>query len=132
MSTTKQIANESELRFASEFVRKGYSVFLPYGEDSPVDLLIYKNQSFKRVQVKAAKPINGSISCYLRSSNNWQNKKYSKDDIDLFALYDYENKKGYLIPINKVDGMVVIKIRLTESKNNQKKKIRLAKDYLYF
>ena len=132
MSTTKQIANESELRFASEFVRKGWSVFLPYGEDSPVDLLIYKDKLFKRVQVKAAKPKNGAIACHLRSSNNWQHKKYSKKDIDFFALYDYENKKGYMIPIEKVHGMAEIKIRLSKSKNNQKKRLRLAKDYVYF
>ena len=132
MSKTKQIAIESELRFASEFVRKGYSVFLPYGEDSPVDLLIHKDKSFKRIQVKASKPKNGIVSCQLRSSNNWQHKKYSKDEIDFFALYDYENKKGYLIPIEKVEGMSEIKIRLLKAKNNQKKRIRLAKDYVYF
>ncbi len=132
MSSTKQIANESELRFASEFVRKGWYVFLPYGEDSPVDLLISKKRIFKRVQVKASKPKNGIISCKLRSTNNWQDKKYSKKDIDFFALYDYENKKGYLIPIEKVDGMSEIKIRLCKPKNNQKKRVRLAKDYIYF
>jgi len=132
MSSTKQIANESELRFASEFVRKGWSVFLPYGEDSPVDLLIYKNNEFKKVQVKATKPNEGGISCKLRSTNNWQIKKYSKKEVDFFALYDYENKKGYLIPIEKIEGMSEIKIRLSAPKNNQKKRIRLAKDYEYF
>jgi len=132
MSSTKQIANESELRFASEFVRKGWSVFLPYGEDSPVDLLIYKDEIFKRIQIKATKPKDGKISCKLRSTNNWQIKKYSKKDIDYFALYDYENKKGYLIPIEKVEGMSEIILRLSEPKNNQKKRLRFAKDYSYF
>jgi hypothetical protein len=132
MYSTKQIANESELRFASEFVRKGWSVFLPYGEDSPIDLLIYKDKQFKRIQVKSTKPKNGVLSCSLRSTNNWQNKKYFKNDIDFFAIYDYENKKGYLVSIEKVEGMSEIKIRLSEPKNNQKKGIRLAKEYLYF
>lgn len=132
MSSTKQIANESELRFASEFVRRGWFVFLPYGEDGPVDLLIHKNGIFKKVQVKAAKPVNGTIACKLRSTNNWQIKKYSKKDIDFFALYDYENKKGYLIPIKDVEGMSEVKIRLCNSRNNQKKRIRLAKNYIYF
>tara|TARA_Y100000034_G_C6754893_1_gene335808 strand:- start:371 stop:775 length:405 start_codon:yes stop_codon:yes gene_type:complete len=132
MSTTKQIANESELRFASEFVRKGWSVFLPYGEDSPVDILIYKDEQFKKIQVKATKPKNGVISCYLRSANNWQNKKYSSKDVDYFAVYDYENKQGYLIPLEKVEGMSQIKLRLIATKNNQLKGIRMAKDYEYF
>lgn len=132
MSSTKQIANESELRFASEFVRNGWSIFLPFGEDGPVDLVIYKDNLFKKVQIKASKPKNGMISCRMRSTNNWQIKKYSKTDIDYFGLYDYENKKGYLIPIEKVEGMSEISIRLSKAKNNQKKKVRLAEDYIYF
>lgn len=132
MSSTKQIANESELRFASEFVRKGWSTFLPYGEDGPIDLVIFKDNTFRKVQIKATKPKNGTISCKLRSTNNWQDKKYSKADIDYFALYDYENKKGYLIPIEKVEGMSEIKLRISKPKNNQKKGLHLAEEYIYF
>lgn len=132
MSTTKQIANESELRFASEFIRKGWSVFLPYGEDSSVDLLIYKNKEFKKVQVKATKPKNGALICSLRSSNNWQVKKYSKEEVDLFAFYDYENKKGYLVPIEELERINLFSLRLKKPKNNQLKRIRMAEKYQYF
>ncbi len=132
MSKTKQLANESELRFASEFVRKGWSVFLPYGEDSPVDLLIFKNGKFKRIQVKTAKPKNGVLPCRLRSSNNWQVKKYYKKDVDFFAFYDYHNQKGYLVPIEKLEGGNDFSLRLKATKNNQSKGVNFAKDYLYF
>ena len=128
----KQLAKEGELRFASEFIRKGWNIFLPYGEDSPIDLLIEKDGSYKRIQVKTTKPINGVIHCRLKSSNNWQVKKYSKDDIDYFGIYDYENKKGYLIPIEKVAGMTEISLRIEKTKNNQKEGIRSAEEYFYF
>ena len=132
MSTTKQLANESELRFASEFVRAGWSVYLPYGEDSPVDLLIFNKEGYRRVQVKATKPKDGAIICKLRSTNNWQIKKYSLDEVDLFGLYDYENKMGYLIPFKDFAGMSQISFRLNKPNNNQVKGIRYAKQYDFF
>ncbi len=128
----KQIAKEGELRFAAEFVRKGWSIFLPYGEDSAIDLLIEKDGKYERIQIKTTKPINNVIHCRTKSSNNWQVKKYSKGDIDYFGIYDYENKKGYLIPIEKVEGMTDVSLRLSKTQNNQQQGIRAAEEYLYF
>jgi len=128
----KQLAKEGELRFAAEFIRKGWSIFLPYGEDSAIDLLIEKDGDYKRIQIKTTKPISGAIHCRLKSSNNWQVKKYSKKDIDYFGIYDYQNKKGYLIPIEKVLGMTEICLRIEKPKNNQKEGIRPSEEYFYF
>jgi hypothetical protein len=129
---SKQLAREAELRFASELTRKGWSIFFPYGEDSPIDILAYKNRQFIKIQVKSTKEKNGAIICKLRSTNNWQNKKYKKEEIDFFGFYDKNSKRGYLIPIKDVENMSEIKIRTKEPKNNQKKKIRYAKQYIYF
>ena len=74
---TKQIASEGELRFAAEFVRKGYKVFLPTSEDGPIDLVIHKGNVFRKVQVKSTKRKNGVLLVKLRSTNNWSNKKYT-------------------------------------------------------
>jgi len=128
----KQLAKEGELRFAAEFIRQGWNIFLPYGDDSPVDLLIEKNGDFKRVQIKTTSPIKGAVICRLKSSNNWQVKKYTFKEIDFFGIYDYQNKKGYLLPIKEGEGMTQLHLRIEESKNNQKEGIRLAQDYLYF
>lgn len=128
----KRLAKEGELRFASEFIRKGWNIFLPYGEDSPVDLLIQKDGVFKRVQIKTTKAKNGVVFCRLKSSNNWQVKTYSKKEIDLFGIYDAENKLGYPLPIERVDGMIEFRLRLEKTKNNQEKKVNYAKEYWYF
>lgn len=128
----KQIAKEGELRFAAEFIRKGWSIFLPYGEDSAIDLLIEKAGIYKRIQIKTTKPIKGVVHCRLKSSNNWQVKKYSKKDIDYFGIYDYQNKKGYLMPIGRVSGMTEVSLRIEKTRNNQQKGIRSADDYFYF
>ncbi|VVB80477.1 Uncharacterised protein [uncultured archaeon] len=105
---------------------------MPYGEDSPVDLLIEKGGVFKRVQVKSTVPINGAVVCRLKSSNNWQVKKYTRAEIDFFAIYDLKNKKGYLLPIEEFEGRTEVYLRITDAKNNQKEGIRIAEKYIYF
>jgi len=132
MINKKQIAKEGELRFAAEFIRNDWNIFLPYGEDTPIDLLIEKNGEYKRIQVKSTRPKKGVVFCRLKSSNNWRVKKYSKKEIDFFAIYDCENKKGYLIPIEDVTGMTEASLRVEDAKNNQKKGLRLAAQYSYF
>lgn len=132
MISSKQIAKEAELRFAAELVRKGCEIFFPYGEDSPIDILTHKNGKFMKIQIKATKIKCGAISCKLRSTNNWQNKKYKLGEVDIFGFYDYESKKGYLVPIRDVLNKSEIKLRINKAKNNQKTGIRYAKDYLYF
>lgn len=132
MVRSKEIAREAELRFAAELTRKGWEIFFPYGEDTPIDILAHKKGEFLKIQVKATKIKNGAIACKLRSTNNWQNKKYKKEEVDCFGFYDYESKKGYLVPMVDVEGKSEIKIRIEKPKNNQKKNIRYAKDYAYF
>ncbi len=132
MTNKKQIGREAELRFAAELTRKGWEIFLPYGEDNPIDILAHKDNQFLKIQVKATKPKNGKLPCKLRSTNNWQSKKYTEKEIDSFGIYDHHNKKGYLISMQEVKGMSEISLRLERSKNNQKKSIRDAKKYLYF
>jgi hypothetical protein len=128
----KRLAKEGELRFAAEFIKRGWNLYLPYGEDSPVDLLIQKEGTFKRVQIKATNAKNGTVFCRLKSSNNWQVKKYSKNEIDFFGIYDAANQQGYLIPIEEVTGMTLLTLRLEEPKNHQEKKIHYATDFRYF
>ncbi|MFH1391211.1 MAG: group I intron-associated PD-(D/E)XK endonuclease [Candidatus Diapherotrites archaeon] len=132
MTEKKQLAKEGELRFAAEFIRKDWNIFLPFGEDTPIDLLLEKEGKFKRIQIKSTKPRRGVLFCRLKSSNNWQVKKYSKKEIDSFGIYDAQNKQGYLLPIEKVEGMTEVTIRLEKTKNNQQKNIHYAKEFRYF
>jgi len=132
MLTKKQLSKEGELRFAAEFTRKGWQIFLPYGEDGPIDLLIEKEGKFRRIQIKSTKPSKGAIHCRVKSSNNWQVKKYTRKEIDYFGIYDYQNKEGYLIPIKDMEDMHEAILRIEPTKNNQVKNIRWAKNYKYF
>ncbi|HVY01766.1 MAG TPA: group I intron-associated PD-(D/E)XK endonuclease [Candidatus Nanoarchaeia archaeon] len=132
MTNKKQLGKEGELRFAAEFIRQGWNIFLPYGEDSEIDLLLQKGAEYKRVQIKSTRSKEGIIHGRIKSSNNWQIKKYSKEIIDWFGIYDAITKEGYLVPIEKVEGKTEIYLRINKPKNNQKKDIRMASEYKYF
>jgi len=132
VSARKRIAREAELRFASEFVKKGYDVFFPMSEFGAIDLVVYKNKKFKRVQVKSTKKKDGRLLVKLRSTNNWQNKIYSAEDVDLIAVYDYENQKGYLFDLKKFEGQNQVILRINPTKNNQSKNVKLASEFLWF
>src|SRR3989338_8636549 len=132
MTEKKQLTRESELRFAAELTRRGWIIYFPYNDETPIDLLAWKDGEYLRIQVKATRQKNGAITCRLKSSNNWQVKKYTKREVDCFAIYDYENKKGYLIPIEKVQGLTEPLLRCVKAKNNQEKGSRHADEFLYF
>lgn len=132
MNSKKQLGREGELRFAAEFSRKGWNIFLPFGEDGAVDLLVEKEGEYKRIQIKSTKCNNEVIMCRLKSSNNWQVKKYTSEEIDFFGIYDSTNKKGYLINVKEVEGKIGINLRINKAKNNQTKNTRLAKEYEFF
>lgn len=132
MAITKQLAKEGELRFAAELTREGWEIFFPYGEDSPIDILAHKKGKIMKIQIKTTKEKEGAIICKLRSTNNWQNKKYNKKNVDVFGFYNYQTKKGYLVPFKETQDKSEIKLRVSPTKNKQKKNIRDARKYLFF
>ena len=52
MAPTKKKGDMAELRVASDLVRQGYQVAIPFGEDSDFDLVLMRDERFERVQVK--------------------------------------------------------------------------------
>ncbi len=132
VSEKKKISREAELRFASEFVKKGYDVFFPMSEFGAIDLAVHKDGCFKRVQVKATKPTNGGLTVKLRSTNNWQDKRYTTNDVDGIAAYDYMSCRGYLFDLKKFEGQSQVVLRTNPTKNNQKKLVNSASKFLWF
>jgi hypothetical protein len=50
------------------------------------------------------------------------------NDIDYFGVYCPENDKVYLVPVEDTTQRLC-SLRVTPAKNNQKKRVRWAKDY---
>lgn len=125
---TKQLGNIGELEVATEFLKLGCKVYFPYGDNSSVDMIIEKNHKLYKIQVKSSElKENGSISFRLRSSMVNYEKRYTKDEVDYFALYNSSLEECYIIPFTE---RTEIAIRCLSSKNNQIKGITYSKDVL--
>lgn len=107
-------------------------MFIPFGQNTPVDLLILINNCFYKVQVKTTKKIkNGCMEFELCRTNGFTLKKYpyTREDTDYFFLYCMENNQSYLISIDDVNDIKTLNLRLDKPKNNQIKGIKFASQY---
>ena len=107
-------------------------IFIPFGQNTPVDMVVYINKSYIKVQVKTTQKIqNGKMEFELCRTNGFTLEKYpyTKNDTDYFFLYCIENNTSYLISIEDVGNIKTLTLRLDKPKNNQNKGVRFAKDY---
>lgn len=126
---TKQKGDIGELIAAQEFLRRGWHVAFPYGENMKYDLIIEKDATCKRVQVKAVYPRKGVLHVNCRSSNNWSVKSYCSQDFDLLVAVNLESNQVYFIPSDKMNT-ALFDLRIEPPKNGQKKKINFVNDFL--
>ncbi len=129
MAITKQKGDIAEAFVTYLLKQNGFNVLIPWGEDNRYDLVTEKNGVFKRIQVKYATPKNGAIELRVRSCNNYTVLRYSPKDIDIIALYSPETKKVYFVSMNSIKNKSLCKLRLTPTKNKQKKFIVMASKF---
>ena len=107
MLDTKIRGNVTELECMTAFVKEGYNVYIPFGEDSRFDFIGDVNGNLLRVQCKSCHEIfdDGEVvaiefKTVRQSGSNtthYTRTQYSKDEIDYFAT----SYKGecYLVPV---------------------------------
>ena len=129
MAVTKQKGLQAEIYVAYLLIQHGFRVLRPFGEDARYDLVSEKRGIFKRIQVKHVSLRNGTLEVPLRSANNYQTIYYSPDDIDVIAAYNPENLKVYFIPRCAITNRSCLKLRLTDCKNGQRRRVVWAADF---
>ena len=130
MARTKQLGDIAEAAVMADVLRRGYRVALPYGEDWPFDLLVLRDATFERVQVKFCRSDGSTMLVSCASANNWQTIKYTKAMIDWIAAYDATTGACYYIPAEHLgDGKRGLRLRLGPTRNNQARGIRWAASY---
>lgn len=133
-TTTKGDLGVSKVISAA--ILKGYKVYLPFSEDSVVDLIIERNSKLERVQVKTSNE-KEKIVVKCQSTSSWackthKNLKYTKNDIDCIILYHIPTDNCYYIDASILgNGRSTLTLRINENKIKHKQKnIHYAKDYL--
>lgn len=136
MATTKTKGDLAELMVATDLVRKGYKIAIPFGEDWNFDLIVCRHEQLERVQVKYTESDGKVIAvrCISHSLTNGKvrrTKQYTAQIIDWLAVYDRTSDRCYYVPAAELgQGRNIMHIRLTESLNNQRERIHFAENYL--
>ena len=130
--TTKQKGNITELECLLSFVKEGYKVSIPYGEDCRYDLVVDINNKLYRVQCKTShvltNPEDGfkfKSQSVVITTHGTKQSTYSEQEIDYFATM-YEGQ-CYLIPVGECGHEKTLRFRYPT--NGQKKGISLAENY---
>lgn len=124
--------NIGEAVAIAEFTKRGITVLLPFGANTPYDLVIQLNGKFYRVQCKTTAKVgaNGAMRFRICRTNGFTGNHltYSAEEIDYFFLYCVENGYMALVPVEQATAMDFI-IRLQPAKNAQRVGVHLAKDF---
>lgn len=103
---TQKVGLLSELEVMQEYVRHGYAVYSPLGVER-LDFIARKDRRFVRVQVKAGTSFNDG-----RELIAFCQKPYTKKDCDIIVIHDAISGKMYFLPVEHVEGMTQIRLRL--------------------
>ena len=115
----------------------GKVVLSPCVAVRPYDFVIEDGGTFFRVQCKTGRMVRGAVIFpphRLRAAKRetgWERRMASyQGEIEFFGVYYPDNDEVYLVPIEDVPCVRMCVLRVEGAKNNQKKRIRWADDYL--
>jgi hypothetical protein len=132
---TKGKGDLAELKVASDLLRRGHRVAIPYGEDWDYDLVLCRGSSLERVQVKHSTSRAGVlvVKCGSHSLTNGRVrrvKRYTSRTIDWIAVYDSTTDRCFYLPASELgEGRSMLHLRLHPALNGQVVGIRKAEDY---
>ncbi len=131
---SRAVGNIGESIAVSEFVKRELPVFLPFGQNTPVDILVYLNEKFLKIQVKTTEEVkNGVMEFDISRTNGFtgRRKTYEKNEVDYFFLYCVENDFRGLISYEDLNSRYSLRIRCEKTKNRQAKKINNIENYRF-
>ena len=129
---TKQKGDLGVLKAQLSLYEQGYLILQPITEHAPFDLVAYKDNAFKRVQVKyKSLDKTGAITLHFRScwadKNGTHMQAVDKEQIDLYCIYCPDTDECYFLDPDAFDKSVTL--RVETPKNNQNKHIKFVDDY---
>lgn len=133
----KDLGKMGEALIAQQALKRGFSVFVEFGDNSKIDLIIEDSaKKLHRVQVKVISRRESTTPnvtiVYLYKSGPGYRYEYTEDDVDWFAVVDEATDKVAWVPSSICSECTTVNLRHTVSANGQKKNIRMFDDYMEF
>jgi hypothetical protein len=137
MMDRKLAGDITEAVVLAEFIKAGFSVSLPFGENHRYDLVVDTGGHLLRVQCKTASPCgwNGDKACIRFHaysarfvSRKYQDREAYRDQADLFAAYAPSTGQVHVLAVDDVPETDVW-LRVKPPRHNNQFGIRLAEDH---
>ncbi len=131
MVDTKAAGDITEAVVLAEFLKAGFSVLVPFGDNRRYDLVVEADGRFLRVQCKTASLCGwkGDDACIrFKARSGVHKSRPYRGQADLFAAYSPDTRQVYILPVDEVPETDVW-LRLTPTRNGQQAKIRMAEDH---
>jgi PD-(D/E)XK endonuclease len=130
--TTNQKGALAEVAIAKVAVELGIVVSRPI-QDAPYDLILDLPGGLMRLQSKWAVRRGDVVVVPCRrcrrGPDGFIHRVYNDDEIDAIAAFCQELDRCYLLPKAMSVGRMTVGLRLTSTRNNQKRKIHWAEDF---
>ncbi len=131
--TTDQKGAIAEAAIACEAIKLGIEVYRPVAEGGRFDMIFLLGGRLVRVQCKWAALHGDTLSirsCSSRRVRSGHRKRsYTADEIDAFAAYCAGLDRCFFLPIELFPQQREIRLRVTPSRNSQKRGINWADDF---
>src|SRR5918995_3056185 len=131
--TPDQKGSVAEAEIAAAAVRLGVGVLKPLNDGLRYDLVFDLRPKLLRVQCKWAARFGDVVvvrcRTFRRTRNGYSAGNYSAHDVDAIGAYCPEVDRCFLVPLERVDGRDAIWLRLTSTRNNQRKGVNWAEDF---
>jgi len=128
---TKDKGNITESKFIFEFIKLGWNVLIPFGDNCRYDIVIEKDDKMYKIQCKTARIKNGYVmfsTCSSQAHRGGKKKDY-REDVDFIAAYCLENDTCYICDVKTV-GKTDCQLRLKEiGLGRQFRRAKMAYNY---
>ena len=131
--TTDQKGAVAESAIVHAALKLGVGVFRPVSDGERYDLIFNLQSGLVRVQCKWA-PLDGDVvivRCYScrRAREGLRRRTYLPEDVDVIAAYCADLDRCFLLTCKDFDRHPVVWLRLTPSRNNQRRRINWADEF---
>ena len=130
----KGIGERSEAQILARMLKDGVVVLSPFGDNQRYDLVVDEGGEFIRVQCKTGcVSEDGGSFVFPICSNNWNTKtrRGYKGEVEVFAVYLREEDDVFIVNASNIQSSRTCSIRLSETKNGQKRGVRMAEYHRY-
>ncbi len=129
---TKLKGDLGVLKAQLDLFEQGFTILVPQTEHSPFDLAVYKDDEFRRVQVKY-RTVDKFGKIDVKFSTCWNDKHgthivpIDKREVDLYCIYCPDTDECYYLEPKKFRSNASLRVKAP--KNSQLKRVNFAADY---